>query len=144
MAQSPLWSIRRQLPNRYAAVQPVVAEVVQQLEQRAWPQRDVFSVHLALEEAITNAIEHGNQRCKDKTVTVVARLFGDHLHLEVCDCGEGFNPSEVPDPTVPDHLESIRGRGLFLMRHFMNAVEYRDGGRCVIMHKQRSDVCCSS
>ena len=101
---------------------------------RASP-HEVFSIKLALEEALINAIKHGNQMDRAKKVRVLYRVLPYHFEVEVKDEGPGFDPSDVPDPTAVENLERPCGRGLMLMRHYMTEVEYRRGGSSVVMSK---------
>ncbi|MCS6789647.1 MAG: ATP-binding protein [Bacteroidia bacterium] len=88
---------------------------------------------VAVTEAISNAILHGNRQSPQKEVRV--RLSYSNLPpalaVEVQDEGEGFNPESIPDPTHQDNLLKEGGRGIFLMRNIADNVEFLEGGRCV-------------
>lgn len=88
---------------------------------------------LASVEAVTNAIEHGNQLDILKEVDIEASLCEVAFKLCVKDEGKGFNPDGLPDPTQPEFKEQPDGRGVFLMRQLADEVNFRDGGRCVEM-----------
>jgi len=96
---------------------------------------EVFSIKLALEEALINAIKHGNQMDRAKKVRVLYRVMSYRFEVEVVDEGPGFDPSDVPDPTAVENLERPCGRGLMLMRHYMTEVVYKGGGNSVAMSK---------
>jgi serine/threonine-protein kinase RsbW len=100
-------------------------------------QHDVFGVHLAMEEALVNAIRHGNRLDPGKQVQFACRMTPDLVRIEITDEGDGFDPSSIPDPTDPEHIEAPSGRGLMLMRSFMSRVEYNDVGNRVVMEKER-------
>lgn len=100
--------------------------------------RDVFAMRLSLEEAITNAIRHGNRLHPEKTVHVVCRIDSDHIQVVVTDQGDGFNPETVPDPTLEEFIERPCGRGLMLMRAYLSVCEYSDGGRQITMVRHRN------
>jgi len=90
-------------------------------------------------EAVTNAMVHGNQEDEAKSVEVVFNCHGNELEIEVRDQGEGFDPGSVPDPTDPANLMKTSGRGIFLMRTFMDDVQYvprPEGGTAVRMSKR--------
>jgi serine/threonine-protein kinase RsbW len=108
-----------------------------QLEAQHWQQREIFAVHLATEEALVNAIRHGNGFDARKNVHFVCLLGGDRIHIEITDEGRGFDPSSLPDPTCDDHLHAPRGRGVMLMRAFMSRVEFNALGNRVTMEKER-------
>lgn len=105
------------------------------LQGRMVPDRDVFCIKLALEEALVNAIKHGNGFDRSKKVYVTYRLHADRFEVTVRDDGPGFDPADVPDPTAVENLERPCGRGLMLMRHYMSDVAYNERGNGVIMSK---------
>jgi serine/threonine-protein kinase RsbW len=115
----------------------VLDELLVQLRAERWGSRDVFGVHLAIEEALVNAIRHGNREDPRKRVEVHCRLARDRVKVEIADEGPGFEPARVPDPTDACHLALPMGRGLHLMRSFMSRVTYEDHGRKVILEKDR-------
>ena len=115
----------------------VQERIVQLLEQRNYPMRDVFGVRLALEEALVNAIKHGNRMDPNKTVRIKCQVLEDKVRITIEDEGEGFNASEVPDPTMDENLEKPGGRGIMLMRSFMTLIEYNEKGNRLVMEKVR-------
>lgn len=126
------------IPSDTAAGQPVQDRIVQHLEALNYDDRDVFGIRLAIEEALVNAIKHGNRMDPNKTVRVACRVCQQKIRIEVEDQGEGFKPADVPDPTADENLERPCGRGIMLMRAFMTSIEYNDLGNRVILVKHRS------
>jgi serine/threonine-protein kinase RsbW len=118
-----------------AEARNVQAEIEAALTAAEFGERDVFAVKLALEEALVNAIKHGNGLDPEKKVHVRYAVSTERFDVCIVDEGPGFNPDDVPDPTAPENLERPCGRGLLLMRHYMNHVEYSDAGRTVQMSK---------
>jgi serine/threonine-protein kinase RsbW len=98
-------------------------------------ERDLFCIKLALEEALVNAIKHGNQMDRSKKVHISYRLLADRFEIHIADEGPGFDPSDVPDPTALENLERPCGRGLMLMRHYMSEVVHGPRGNSVTMSK---------
>ena len=96
-----------------------------------------FAVRLALDEALANAICHGNQQDPQKDVVVECSIGDDSVAISVTDQGTGFNPGEVPDPTLDENLEKPHGRGIMLMRAYMSDVRFNDQGNCVTLIKNR-------
>jgi serine/threonine-protein kinase RsbW len=137
MATEIAWE--RSIPSSADAGKAVVDEVLGQLKALRWNEPDLFGVRLALEEAVINAIKHGNRFDESKCVEIMCRVTQDLLHIEIADEGEGFVPEDVPDPTDPENLEKPSGRGIVLMRNFMSMVAYNESGNRVIMEKQRSE-----
>ena len=95
----------------------------------------IFSLRLALEEALANAVKHGN-RCKQELpVDVTCHILPTSVELEVKDQGEGFNPEAVSDPTSRQAICKPSGRGLLLIRKLMDTVIFEDGGSRIKMTK---------
>lgn len=100
-----------------------------------------FGVDMAVREAVTNAVLHGNQQDETKLVEVRFRNSETGLEINVRDQGEGFHPENVPDPTDEQNILKSSGRGIFFMRNFMDEVEWShhpEGGTVVRMFKKRS------
>ena len=138
--QPRLWQCEHVIPSQSGAGRRVQLEILDQLQSQRWSPRDIFSVHLALEEALANAIKHGNRNDPGKCVRIRCVLEPDHVRIEIADEGAGFRLCDVPDPTRPDRVESPTGRGLMLMRSFMSRIEFNALGNQVIMEKERSEA----
>ena len=108
------------------------------MEQWEYSSRDVFAMRLSLEEAVTNAIRHGNKFSADKFVHINCTIDADRMVIVIRDEGEGFHPEDVPDPTSDEFIERPSGRGLLLMRAYLSYCEYSDGGRCITMIRERN------
>ena len=104
-----------------------------------WSEHEIFGIHLAVEEALVNAIRHGNRLDENKLVRVWFRLATNRLKVEIADEGPGFDPLRLADPTASENIECPCGRGVLLMRNYMNRVEYNDSGNRVVMEKDRGD-----
>ncbi len=113
-------------------VQSLIEEA---LQASAYTEHDIFAIKLALEEALVNAIKHGNQYDRNKTVHVAYEVHTDRFIVRITDEGPGFDPADVPDPTAVENLERPCGRGLMLMRHYMTEVAFNERGNSVIMSK---------
>lgn len=127
------------IPNDTAVALEVQERIIQRLEELEYPARDVFGCRLALEEVLVNAIKHGNRMDPSKQVWIHCRIGRDRLLVEVEDEGEGFDPSDVPDPTDDENLEKTSGRGIMLMQAFMTRVEYLGRGNRVLIEKVRGE-----
>ena len=88
---------------------------------------------IATLEAVNNAIIHGNKSDERKYVDVEILLRDNRLIIIVSDEGNGFRPKEVPDPTRPENIEAINGRGIFLMRKLADEIEFNRKGNSVKM-----------
>ena len=123
------------IPSDTAECQAVQARIVEALEVREYPERDVFAVRLALEEALVNAIKHGNRMSPDKNVDINCWISDERVRVEIQDQGTGFDRTHVPDPTLLENLERPCGRGIMLMGAFMNLIEYNEQGNKVTLEK---------
>jgi len=127
------------LPSHIEAVADAAAAVTGFIRDCGAPDDAAFGIEMAVREAVTNAMVHGNQEDEAKSVEVVFNCQGNELEIEVKDQGEGFEPEDVPDPTDPANLLKTSGRGIFLMRTFMDDVQYvhrPEGGTAVRMTKK--------
>jgi serine/threonine-protein kinase RsbW len=124
------------IPSDPAEARRVQEQIEQLLSGSTAHAHDVFSIKLALEEALVNAIKHGNQMDRAKKVHISYRLHADRFEISIADEGPGFDPGDVPDPTAFENLERPCGRGLMLMRHYMSEVVYNDRGNAVSMSKR--------
>jgi serine/threonine-protein kinase RsbW len=131
-------TINRALPSNLTAYLGFVEDLLARLELYGWNKEELFGIHMALEESITNAIRHGNKHDPDKQVFVDCELSSQRFFIRVRDEGPGYNPCAVPDCCADENLEVPGGRGLALMRAYMDNVELSDSGRCVVMEKFRS------
>ncbi|QKG81273.1 ATP-binding protein [Tenuifilum thalassicum] len=96
---------------------------------------DVYGkVLIASIEGVNNAIVHGNKQ--DENKSVIVELFADKskITITIKDQGPGFDPNSIPDPTKPENLENISGRGVFLMKKLSDKIEFENNGSTVIMH----------
>jgi serine/threonine-protein kinase RsbW len=125
------------IPSDPAEARRVQEQIIQALQAQQYAERDIFSIRLALEEALINAIKHGNQMDRAKKVRIAYHVRADVFEVTVADEGPGFDPDEVPDPTAPENLERCCGRGLMLMKHYMCEVSYNRRGNSVSMRKHR-------
>jgi serine/threonine-protein kinase RsbW len=89
------------------------------------PDDKLANVFLAVTEATTNAIIHANKCDINKIVTIDAYVENSKLIIKIKDEGEGFEPGNIPDPTEPENLLKDSGRGIYLMRVYMDDMEYR-------------------
>ncbi|HVJ85951.1 MAG TPA: ATP-binding protein [Caulifigura sp.] len=126
------------IPSDTSAGHEVQERIVGLMEEREFSMRDVFSVRLALEEALVNAIKHGNQLDPDKSVRIHCDIEQDRVYVEIEDQGPGYIPDDVPDPTLDENIERASGRGLMLIKSFMNKVEFNEKGNCIRLEKLRS------
>jgi len=93
--------------------------------------------HMAMEEAIQNAIRHGNKCGPGTFVHVTIDLDGVRFESTVTDEGQGFDPEAVPNPTEDANLDKCSGRGVMLIKHFVDEVTYNACGNSVTLRKTK-------
>lgn len=95
---------------------------------------DIYgNIMVAVTEAVNNAIRHGNKFDKDKNVYLSLYAEPQVLKFEIEDEGMGFNYENLDDPTAPENLENPGGRGIFLIRHLADGVEFSKEGRRLLL-----------
>jgi serine/threonine-protein kinase RsbW len=127
------------IPSSTTEGQKVQERIISRLEEIGFPARGIFGVRLALEEALVNAIKHGNGLDPKKEVFVTCQISQDKVRVVIEDQGPGFRVQDVPDPTEDENLEKPGGRGIMLMRAFLSVVEYNERGNRVVLEKHRND-----
>ena len=115
-----------------------VQQTIEAVVKTGFEEHEAFAVKMAVEEALVNAIKHGNQMVYEKRVRGAYALGPERFDVRITDEGPGFNPDDVPDPTAPENLERPCGRGLLLIRYYMTSVTFQDEGRTIVMHKLRN------
>ena len=91
------------------------------------------NIMISVTECISNAIVHGNQSNPDKMVHLQLYMEPGLLRCSIEDEGMGFDFSNLPDPTEPENIEKLGGRGIFLMRHLSDEVKFEEGGRKTVL-----------
>lgn len=122
---SPERDNRREVQNR----------ILEAVRANGFEGQNLFAINLALEEALTNAIKHGNRLDPAKKVKVSAKVSPKRFEIRIEDQGQGFDRKSVPDPTVAENIEKCSGRGILLIEAYMSEVIWDRGGRRLTMIK---------
>lgn len=110
----------------------LVEKLIDEIREQYLLSEDVYgNMIVAVTEAVTNAIHHGNKLNPLKTVTLKCDYKDDTIVFLITDQGPGFNQYNLPDPTAPENLEKPHGRGIFLMKHLTDQIIFSDEGRTV-------------
>lgn len=125
------------LVSQVDAVSPFINQLMCFISKFRAKDGSELDIELAAHEALVNAIVHGNQLDTSKRVVVTCRCQTDgEVSLIVQDHGNGFDPRCVPDPTAPENHLRVSGRGIHLMKNFMDEVSFEEGGSIVLMRKK--------
>jgi serine/threonine-protein kinase RsbW len=125
------------LPTQLEAIREVEGDIIDRLAQVDYDEDLQFAIRLAFEEAVVNAMKHGNRMDPARKVLLTYRVSPECIEIRVRDEGEGFDPGCVPDPTIDENLQRPCGRGIMLMRSYMDTVQYACRGKEVQMVKFR-------
>jgi len=124
-----------EIPSSFPKAKQVEEDIIAAARKYGYSEEDVFALQLSLEEALSNAIRHGNQEDPSKSISLRYYISAAQIDIYVADEGTGFDPTGIPDPTSSENLECPNGRGILLMRAYMNLVEYNECGNVVHMIK---------
>ncbi len=123
------------IPSDLHRAKEIERAILREVRGSGYTEDDAFAIKLALEEALTNAIKHGNDNDLAKTITVRSAVDARQAVIIVTDQGPGFDPEGVPDPTDDENIQRPCGRGIMLMRAYMTEVAYNAAGNQVRMVK---------
>ena len=132
------WSFDKFLPSDLDVGHAAIEELMSALGMAGWEGMDLFRIQMAIEEAVVNAIEHGNKKSLDKKIRLVFDVTPEKAVMTISDEGAGFDHRNVADPTTEELIDKPRGRGVMLMRELMNEVHFNEVGNQVVMVKLRS------
>ena len=125
--------------NSFRIEIPSLSENIRMIESFIDNAREKFNLNddiygnimIAVTEAVNNAIRHGNKSESTKNVALLLSLEAGLIKFKVEDEGVGFDFHKLPDPTAPENIEKPGGRGIFLMKHLSDEVNFKEGGRVV-------------
>jgi len=123
------------VPNDLLAAKRPEEVILGEAAALGYGENAAFAIKLALEEAVTNAFRHGNKCDPNKHIRVRYSVSRERIVIEVCDEGCGFEPGTVPDPTRPEYIDRPHGRGIMLMRAYLDEVTYSQSGNSVRLVK---------
>ena len=127
------------LPSRIETVAKAANAVADFVSRSGISEEAAFGIDMAVREAVTNAVVHGNEQDEQKAVELTLKSSPEAVEISVHDQGQGFNPEEVPDPTESENILKTSGRGIFFMRTFMDEVTWsiRPGGSTTVRMLKR-------
>ncbi|WP_374948489.1 ATP-binding protein [Mucilaginibacter sp.] len=123
-----------QLPSKYESITQLET-LIEEVADKYQVSEDTFAnMMTCLNEAVINAILHGNKLDPDKTVIVNADVEPKRIIWTISDEGPGFDYNDLPDPTAPDRLEELTGRGVFILKHLADQCIFNSSGNEVELH----------
>jgi serine/threonine-protein kinase RsbW len=122
-------------------VHQLCKSILDEVKGNNFSSNDIFGIHLAIEEAMINAAKHGNKQDPLKHIQVEYSITPEMFDICIMDEGGGFTPTQVPDPRCGENLYKTTGRGLLLMKAYMDCVEYNEAGNRVHMVKYKNKKC---
>ena len=124
------------IPSDSSLIGDIHRQIIEQIERvGGFDENSLFGIKLALEEALINAVKHGNKLDLSKKVHIEAKVQPHRAEFVIEDEGPGFDRSSVPDPTAEENLCKCSGRGILLMESYMTSVKWSNHGRRVTMIK---------
>lgn len=124
------------IPSNLTAGRAVQKQILDDVRRIGVESNAFFAINLALEEALANAIRHGNRLDPGKSVHIEAEVTPRRVEILIEDQGPGFDRSSIPDPTADENLEKCSGRGILLIESYMSNVTWDRGGRRLRMVKE--------
>lgn len=125
MADSTTSRISLTLDSTLESVARAEAEAVLFAERAGFSEDDIPNIAMAVRECTVNAVMHGNAYSEHKKVRLNMEMSGDAMRVVIVDEGDGFNHEELPDPLAPENILRGSGRGIFLVKAFMDEVHFR-------------------
>ena len=124
-------NIRIQIPSLSENVR-MIESFIDNAREKFHLDDDIYgNIMIAVTEAVNNAIKHGNKGDSSKNVLLTLALNDKLIKFKIEDEGNGFDYDNLPDPTAPENIEKPGGRGIFLMKHLSDEVDFKEGGRIV-------------
>ena len=121
-------TIRIEIPSLSENIR-MIESFIDNAKEKFELEDDIYgNIMIAVTESVNNAIKHGNNGDKDKSVALELSLEESCIKFQIKDEGVGFDHNNLPDPTSPENLEKIGGRGIFLMKHLADEVNFEENG----------------
>lgn len=124
-------NIRIQIPSLSENIR-MIESFIDNAREKFHLDDDIYgNIMIAVTEAVNNAVKHGNRGDSSKNVLLTLALNDKLIKFTIEDEGDGFDYNNLPDPTAPENIEKPGGRGIFLMKHLSDEVDFKEGGRVV-------------
>lgn len=129
--------IESRIKSKVENIYPVEREILDRAYELGYDSDACFCLRLAMDEAIINAITHGNRKIEQKDVRIVALCDNDRIAITVQDEGDGFDQSALVDPTQEPYLHKTSGRGVYLIQQFTHEIQFNEKGNAItfVIHR---------
>jgi len=131
-------TVKVTIPSEFSHGREVQKRILADVKHHDYDDQSVFAITLALEEALINAIKHGNKLDPAKNVDVQWTATPHQIEIIIEDQGPGFERSDVPDPTADENLSKCSGRGILLIEAYMHVAEWTNRGRRLRMIRRNA------
>lgn len=126
-------SIKISIPSLLENIK-IIESFIDNARERFEINDDIYgNIMISVTECISNAIIHGNESDKNKLVHLELLIEEELLKFIIEDEGSGFDYNDQQDPTSPENIEKIGGRGIFLIKHLSDEVKFEEGGKKTIL-----------
>ncbi len=126
-----------QFLSYYEEIDAVSATVLRDMDETGYSDESIRKMKLTITELLANAIGHGNKDDHSKKVTMGHVVETTKVTIGIMDEGEGFDPASIPDPTLPENLIKDHGRGLYIVRNYVDEIDFNKNGNRVLISKFR-------
>jgi len=134
-AEAPVYL---QIFSYFEEIDKAISVILASMDSYGFPDESIRKMKIALTELLVNAISHGNKKDFSKKVVMGHIIDKKQITISIMDEGNGFNPDSVPDPTTPENLSKNCGRGLFIVKHYVDTVAFNDKGNRVTVTRYHS------
>lgn len=125
-----------EVPGEIKYIKDVSSKILKLLSSYGIDDDGLFDIRLCVEEALRNAVEHGNNCDKKCSAKISCWVDNGEVNIKVEDKGRGYDPDLVPDPTDGDNLMKNSGRGVYLIKKLMDTVKFNKAGNVITMMKR--------
>ncbi|MBN1981238.1 MAG: SpoIIE family protein phosphatase [Chitinivibrionales bacterium] len=125
--------------NKIAEIEKACGQILRRLDNTGFSDKEIKRIKICLYEMIINALVHGNDNSTAKTVLIAHKISRDRIAVSVVDEGSGFDYENIPNPTDPDNIMKENGRGIFIIRRYMDEVHFNARGNRILVIKNHCE-----
>lgn len=126
--------------NSHDDIEEICATILKKMDRKGYSDKEIFQTHQSIHEILANAIRHGNKFNSDKKVFVLYKILLSSFTISVIDEGKGFNYFKLPTQLLPENIEKEHGKGLIVVREYMDEMEFNQKGNRIMIRKHQMQV----